>query len=69
MNYYYYYDGRFVLKYKGGNSVNGAILIWKSSLSKVNTMLNYYILASRTYTILVSVGDLIGPLLSTKATI
>ena len=31
-------------------------------------MLNYYILASRTYTILVGVGDLMGPLLSTKAT-
>ena len=44
------------------------ILIWKSSLSKVNIISNYYILASRTYTILVGVGDLIGPLLSTKAT-
>jgi hypothetical protein len=57
-----------VLKYKGGNSANGAISTWKSSLSKVNTMLNYCILASRTYTILVGVGDLMGPLLSTKAT-
>ena len=56
-----------MLKYKGSNSVNGAILIWKSSLSKVNIMSNYCILASRTYTILVSVGDLMGPLLSTKA--
>jgi len=31
-------------------------------------MLNYCILASRTYTILVSMGNLMGPLLSTKAT-
>jgi len=60
-------DGRFALKYKGGNSANGAILTWKSSLSKVNIILNYCILASRTYTILVGVGNLMGPLLSTKA--
>ena len=57
-----------MLKYKGSNSANGAILIWKSSLSKVNTILNYYILTGRTYIILISIGDLIGPLLSTKAT-
>ena len=31
-------------------------------------MSNYCILTSRTYTILVGVGDLIGPLLSAKAT-
>jgi hypothetical protein len=61
-------DGRFALKYKGSNGANGAISTWKSSLSKVNTMSNYCILASRTYTILVGVGDLMGPLLSTKAT-
>jgi len=30
-------------------------------------MSNYCILASRTYTILVGMGDLMGPLLSTKA--
>ena len=47
--------------------MNDAILTWKSSLSKVNTMLNYCILASRTYMILVGVGDLMGSLLSTKA--
>ena len=55
-----------MLKYKDGNSANGAILIWKSSLGKVNTISNYCILTSRSYTILVGVGDLIGPLLSTK---
>ena len=48
--------------------MNSAILIWKSSLSKVNTISNYCILTSRAYTILVGVGDLMGPLLSTKAT-
>ena len=48
--------------------MNSAILIWKSSLSKVNTISNYCILTSRAYTILVGVGDLMGSLLSTKAT-
>ena len=56
-----------MLKYEGGNGANGVILTWKSSLSKINTILNYCIFASRANTILVGVGDLMGPLLSTKA--
>ena len=56
------------MKYESGNGVNGVILTWKSSLSKINIMLNYCILASRADMILVGVGDLMGLLLSTKVT-
>jgi len=58
---------RYSIRLKKG--LNNAISIWKFSFSKIYIVLNYRILTSRRYIILVGVGDFIKPLLSIKATI
>jgi len=51
--------GVFLLKDKGSNHPNYIELIWKPGFSKIYTVLNNCCLASRGYTVLVSVGNLV----------
>ena len=48
------------------NQLNGMLLIWKSSVYKIYKVLNDYIFASNGNTVLVSIGDFMGLLLSIK---
>ena len=58
----------FALQYKVRKGLNNAISTWKPGFSKIYTVSNYRILASRSYTILVGMGDFIRQLLSIEAT-
>jgi len=49
--------GVFSLKDKGSNCPNYIESTWKPGFSKIYTVLNNYYLASRGYTVLVSVGN------------
>ena len=49
----------FLLKNKGGNCPNYIKSTWKPSFSKIYIVLNNRRLPSGTYTVLVSVGDLV----------
>jgi len=51
--------GVFLLKNKGGNCPNYIELTWKPSFSKIYTVLNNRRLASGSYAVLVSIGNLV----------
>jgi len=51
--------GVFLLKDKGGNRPNYIELTWKPGFGKIYIVLNNCCLASRSYTVLVSIGNLI----------
>ena len=51
--------GVFLLKDKGGNCLNYIESIWKPSFSKIYIVSNNYRLASGSYAVLVSMGDLV----------
>jgi len=51
--------GVFLLKDKEGNRLNYIELTWKPSFSKIYIVLNNYRLASGSYAVLVSMGNLI----------
>ena len=51
--------GVFLLKDKGGNYPNYIESIWKPSFSKIYIVLNNCRLASGSYAVLVSMGDLV----------
>ena len=51
--------GIFALKDKGGNCLNCIKLIWKPSFGKIYIVLNNRRLASGSYTVLVSMGNLV----------